>query len=90
MARNKKAAAEIPRRLLLFYTSLNNPGVFEGFVSALFCNSFKALGGDGDRDSTIKLRHKDALLLQVRLFPNIASRVELGCADAVRISARNL
>ena len=66
---------------------LNNAGLLEGLVCAVFGNGLDALGGEGKSNIAVEFRHKNTLLLEVGIFADHPSRVELGCAHAVRVAA---
>ena len=66
---------------------LNNSGCFKCFVGAALGKRSKPLGRKGDNNSAVKLRHKDAFFLHVRLFAYRAGRVVLGGAHTVAVTA---
>ena len=69
---------------------LNDARLFERFVGAVFCNGAQALGGEGNSDGAVELRHKDALFLEVGVLTHIAAGVKFGRADAIAVAAYNL
>lgn len=62
----------------------------ERLVRTVFCNGLNTLSREGKGDGLVKLRHENALLLHVRLLTHLSSRIELGCTDAVAVSAAHL
>jgi hypothetical protein len=70
-----------------FFSYLYNPGGFERFIRAVFGNCAHTLSREKDRNSTVKLRHKNTLLLEVSLFANSASRVEFGSTNTVGVAS---
>ena len=75
------------RLFAILLNLLNNPGCFKCFVGAALGKSFEPFGRKGDNNRAVKLRHKDALFLHVRLFAYRAGGVVFGGAHTVAVTA---
>src|SRR3989338_5508515 len=81
-------------RLLLkrnnLYEKLNRPGLLEGGVGAVLFNSFETLHRDIHNNGCAELGDVDAAFLEVRLTADLAGRVTLRRAGAVRVPPADL
>lgn len=73
--------------LSLLVCLLDETSLFEGCVSTIFVNGLDSASRNSKNHRLLQLRDINALLLEVELTSNFASRVKLGCTSAVRISA---
>ncbi len=60
---------------------------FKRGVGTFLVDGADSRGGEGKSYLLIELRDEDSLLLEIDTLPDIARRVELCCAGAVRVAA---
>ncbi len=73
-----------PGTALLYET-----GFLEGRERAVLLDSAECASRDGDYDSLLELRDINALLLEVHMATDLATRVELGSTSSVGVATAN-
>lgn len=66
---------------------LDDPCVAEGAEGAFLLDGAEAARGYGEAEGLLELRHKDRLLLKVRIAADLADRIELRSTSPVGIPA---
>ena len=66
---------------------LNYSRLLEGSVCTVLLDGAESASRDGDDDSLLELRDIDALLLEIWVATNFATRVILCCTSTVRVSS---
>ncbi len=62
---------------------LDDAGFLECLVCAVFVDGLYRTSREGETDVLLEFRDVDLLCLEVELFADLASRIELGCTGAV-------
>ena len=68
----------------------NRPCFLQRRVGTIFLDGFETFDGNVDDDGLLEFRHINAPLLEIRLAADLAGRVKLRRANAIRISPADL